>query len=348
MSNVPISTLQTILERVPAFAHLSSEDLSWLASKAKPFHCSVGQQLLVSDRIPEYFYVVVEGKGRVLHSDPSLRRPVTLAYSQPGDLIGWSGLARRFPCEWITAAQPMKLIGFESSVFYELEDRSEKFRHWLDTSNSPAELISVLTPSLRSRPHAEPQEREILRRLVSSMQMISARDLRNIPQDSEYRWYWNSYHADFDLVAGTPVDIDVLKQIPVGYPLRLIRVHAEHWDQEMRPPLEAPPPVSQPNNNDLWANDRYSDLLLEPSGELTTASSTDQPSFNWRGKKIPFVEGVTSLEQTLACLEMLTKYYNVPFRKDIIERVAKESVKSHKPSLHTLGNLSTLWVLLVL
>ena len=41
-------------------------------------------------------------------------------------------------------------------------------------------------------------------------------------------------------------------------------------------------------------------------------------------------------------LEMLTKYYNVPFRKDIIERVAKESVKSHQPSLHTLGNLSTL------
>ena len=69
----------------------------------------------------------------------------------------------------------------------------------------------------------------------------------------------------------------------------------------MRPPLEAPPPVSQPNNNDLWADDRYSDLLLEPSGELTTASSSDQPSFNWRGKKIPFVEGVTSLEQTLAC-----------------------------------------------
>ena len=50
----------------------------------------------------------------------ALRRPVTLAYSQPGDLVGWSGLVRRSPCEWLTAATPLKLIGFSAEDFYEL------------------------------------------------------------------------------------------------------------------------------------------------------------------------------------------------------------------------------------
>ena len=52
-----------------------------------------------------------------------LRRPVTLAYSQPGDLVGWSGLVRRSSCEWLTAATPLKLIGFTAEDFYELGAR---------------------------------------------------------------------------------------------------------------------------------------------------------------------------------------------------------------------------------
>ena len=47
----------------------------------------VGQELLSED-VPECCYAVVEGRGRVLHDDPGLRRPVTLAYSNPGDLVG--------------------------------------------------------------------------------------------------------------------------------------------------------------------------------------------------------------------------------------------------------------------
>ena len=40
--------------------------------------------------MPEFCFCIVEGRGRLLHDDPGLRRPVTLAYSQPGDL--WVGL----------------------------------------------------------------------------------------------------------------------------------------------------------------------------------------------------------------------------------------------------------------
>ena len=41
--------------------------------------------------MPDYCYCIVEGRGRLLHHD-LLRRCVTLAYAQPGDLIGWAGL----------------------------------------------------------------------------------------------------------------------------------------------------------------------------------------------------------------------------------------------------------------
>ena len=87
-----IDTFSELLGRFTPFTGLRKEQLDWLAHQARPFHCSVGQPLLVSDRLPEYFYCVLEGRGRLLHHDPALRRPVTLAYAEPGDLIGWAGL----------------------------------------------------------------------------------------------------------------------------------------------------------------------------------------------------------------------------------------------------------------
>ena len=161
MNEQSTSSFEGLLRRYPAFRELGDDRLSWLAARARPFHCTVGQELLRPDRIPEFCFCIVEGRGRLLHEDPGLRRPVTLAYSQPGDLVGWSGLVRRSPCEWLTAATPLKLIGFTAEDFYELERESEPFGRWLDANNSPSELMDVLAPALRSRPVAEPAEREV-------------------------------------------------------------------------------------------------------------------------------------------------------------------------------------------
>ncbi|MBM5786185.1 MAG: cyclic nucleotide-binding domain-containing protein, partial [Cyanobacteria bacterium K_DeepCast_35m_m1_288] len=178
MTSSPASSLANLLGRFAAFEAIGSDRLAWLAERAQPFHCGVGQELLLPDRLPDYCYAVVEGRGRVLHQDPGLRRPVTLAYAQPGDLVGWAGLARRSPCEWITGVTPLKLIGIPAADFLQLECDSEPFRHWLDRNNSPAELMAALAPALRRRPKAEPPERDVLRRLLPHLQLIPARQER--------------------------------------------------------------------------------------------------------------------------------------------------------------------------
>ena len=172
-ANNPLPRLKGCFVATQRFRELGDDSLSWLASRARPFHCTVGQELLRPDRMPEFCFCIVEGRGRLLHDDPGLRRPVTLAYSHPGDLVGWAGLVRRSPCEWLTAATPLKLIGFKAEDFYELERESEPFSRWLDANNSPSELMSVLAPALRARPVAEPPEREVLRRILARLAGLS-------------------------------------------------------------------------------------------------------------------------------------------------------------------------------
>ena len=95
MKEQPTATFEGLLRRFTPFRELGDDRLSWLAARARPFHCTVGQELLRPDRMPEFCFCIVEGRGRLLHEDPGLRRPVTLAYAQPGDLVGWSGLLRQ-------------------------------------------------------------------------------------------------------------------------------------------------------------------------------------------------------------------------------------------------------------
>ena len=342
MSNV--ATFQGLLARFPAFRALDEERLNWLAEHSRPFVCPVGQELLRPDRMPEFCFCVVEGRGRLLHDDPGLRRPVTLALAQPGDLVGWAGLARRSACEWVSASTTLKLIGFPADQFYELERSSDAFARWLDANNSPAELITTLAPALRRRPQAEPHEREVLRRLLPAMQVVASRELRRLPDDGAV-WLWDSQPEGLAMSIGERVDASLLASIPSGEALRLLRIDAERWEAELNPPLEAPAELQVPGQVDLWANDRYSDLAVpEPQGErnLQAIPSPAQPATRIKGRSIPIVTGVGPEGQAMACLEMLALYYNVPFRRDVIERSAKGQIGGRPVSLEVLGNLSTL------
>ena len=61
----------------------------------------------------------------------------------------------------------------------------------------------------------------------------------------------------------------------------------------------------------------------------------------WQGRRIPVVTGVGPLEQAMACLEMLAKFHNVPFRKDVVQRAAQQTLHGHSCSLQQLGNLAS-------
>ena len=147
-----VSSLQGLLTRFEAFRGVEDHLLAELATVARPCGCPAGHELLRADQLPDQVYAVVEGRGRLLHHDPGVRRPLTLALSHPGDLVGWAGLIRRSPCEWLTASTNLKLIGIPAEAFLRLERESEAFRAWLDRTNTPSELIQVLEPSLRLRP----------------------------------------------------------------------------------------------------------------------------------------------------------------------------------------------------
>jgi len=339
-----VDTLQGLLRKFGPFAQLSDEQIHRLAQQVKPFSCPTGHELLRGDRMPEQVYAIVEGRGRLLHTDPGMRRPVTLALSHPGDLVGWAGLVCRHPCEWLTAATPLKLIGIPAEAFYALEAESAAFRQWLDRNNSPAEIIRCLEPALRARPHAEPDEREVLRRLLPNLQVVPAHNLRELPETARpCVWLWDSLppepHAG-TIQVGELVDRRQLALIPPNLPLRLLRVDAQAWEHELSPPLEAPPELALETAGNPWQSDRYADLAAPtPMGEQLVDSSATPSGLNSKLERLPVRTGVGSVGQAMACLEMLAAFHGLPFRRDVMERITSDKLSSHAASIQSMGEL---------
>ena len=198
--------------------------------------------------------------------------------------------------------------------------------------------MAALAPALRARPLAEPSEREVLRRILPGLQLVPAHQIRKLPDDNAV-WLWNSQPISGEAVPiGEVVDPERLSEIPPGEPLRLVRIERDLWIQALEPDLQAPDGVQLPDDG-VSADDRYADLLPTPQGDL----SITEPSSQVRGRQtIAEVTGTGPLGQTMACLEMLARHYNVPFRRDVIERAAIDNLRGRsQTSLELIGNLST-------
>ena len=99
--------------------------------------------------------------------------------------------------------------------------------------------MDVLAPALRSRPVAEPPEREVLRRVLPGLQLVPAQ-FRELPDDDAV-WLWNSQPISGKPVPiGEPVDPSALPRFLWVSLLRLVRIEREIWTQALEPDLQAP------------------------------------------------------------------------------------------------------------
>ena len=261
-----------------------------------------------------------------------------MALSHPGDLVGWAGLVRRQSCEWVTASTDLKLIGIPANAFYLLERESPVFRDWLDRSSTPSELIQVLKTSLRRRrPHAEPDEREVMRRLLPHMQVCSFRG--NTPTlDPNSRWFWNcNLHEVGQEVIPGQLDPALL---PSDQPVRLLRIDASAFKSAMEPPIDVPEPLDLPANTAPWQDDRYADLVQTNS--VSNDADPLVPSTHLAADlaRLPVVTGVGPVEQTMACLQMLASSFNVPFRRDVMERICRQELRDRPATLGQIAGMT--------
>ena len=306
------------LRELEAFAQLSAEAEARLQSSASLLRYRVGQPLADLSGPPAHVQLVLQGECRLLNEERGKLN--TLARLGPGSLVGAASLLRAEACELVTAATEVVAAAFPDGVLIELYQSESSFRQWCERTLWPAELAALLARLIDRRAVGESTVRDLLGPLMPEARLEPASLEQLDPGRDYFVASANTAAAIGDQLSG-PAEI-ANSSSPLG--VRVISLPK----QELKPTALARSNASQ-----------SSAVALQEAPELPERSSLQltgqDPLSNFQ-----LVRAEGSLEETLACFQMLAKQLKLPFRRDSIEKILRDCLRrGQTPDLQLCGQL---------
>ncbi|MFM7361970.1 MAG: peptidase domain-containing ABC transporter [Cyanobium sp.] len=343
MTSTTPAQLEAALAAEP-LALLSPRGLEQLRQGCRICRFQEGQVLSSSEAIGDRVLLLLEGEARLVAERDG--RPFTLERLGSGAVIGLASMLRTEACEQVSAATPVLAAAIPDALMLELltAEREQAFREGCQRHLWTAELHALL--EIQERAHVggtgfDPAAwRQRLEALRPRCRALSAADLARTPAAGD----------ECVLVASAN-----LPAVPLGSPLRAAA------SAKPRPPLplrlvvvpaEVLAPATPPAGSGAIAGsggtasgEPAAEETAEGAAPLPTSLDLGQPNRS-RGLQLVRARGV--LDETLACFQMLGRLLELPYRRDSVEKILRDTLRrGQAPDLQLCGQIAAMLGLLV-
>ena len=321
------SSIQVSFRKLNCFSELSEVGLGKLKAQSRLLRFRVGQPLTNGSSMPTDALWILQGECRLLGNEKD--RLATLARMGSGACVGLASLLRAAPCESVTASTETIAVAVPDNLIVELYKSEPKFRDWCDNSIWPAELAELLVILQKNSAKGD---RSILNRLALLLQSASIltdeTGRLNAIEKIEQEQTILIASANTDYAIGTKLDPNLPFPEPRGpFSSRIVAIPTQLLDQKG----EQPDNSLSKNRTNVEVGTKAPELLER--GGLDLGQSDPLSTF-----KLIKAEG--EIEETLACLQMLAIQMKLPFRRDSIEKILRDSLKrGQRPNLQLCGQL---------
>jgi ATP-binding cassette subfamily B protein len=311
------------------FAALGSQARERLEASTSVLSFRPGQPLTESGSLPGQVFLILEGECRLLGNQRG--RLMTLARLKAGSLVGLASLLRAAPCEDVSAADAVVVAAIPDRVIVDLYQQESEFSRWCDRTLWPAELAALPDVLLHDGGKGAPQE---LAALLEQADLLPAEilgDHQRLQESGEGRELILA-SANSDTSIGTRLDPSApLPQPRRPFGLRVISLPKAHPEDPNGVGLLEETTVTQALSPALNAQASAPELPLRSGLDL----GQEQPLAGFR-----LIRGEGPLEETLACFQMVSAHLKLPFRRDSIEKVLRDSLRrGQPPNLQLCGQL---------
>ncbi len=321
--------LQKQLSRNKPFSLLPQEKLNdWLLD-AQHIRFKTGELMLRPDELSERIFIVIKGTVRLVVISNTTEGQISLDRRGSGQLLGWVGLLRGKPCEYVLASTDVLVLGLSASGFINLIQTCQEFNDYFQTLVSPQEAYTVALSFAESTPKHESEWRsklleQIAKAKTTSLNAINQNELP--PLEEDWNWHMSTPNVPNN-PTGKIITNDLLPLPPIeGYKLdyRLIALPVIQEKNTENKEL-----ISTISNIDRDINP----VDLEQLGILENDLLDIEDRF-------PIIKGQGLVQEPLAICEMAALYQQVPFRKDNIKKMIEEQIRRGKEiSIEVIGFL---------
>jgi ABC transporter transmembrane region/Peptidase C39 family len=304
----------------------------------------MGQAILVKENLPARIAILYDGQARLLGYPPGAIAPQTLEKLEKGAIIGATSIIRGVPCETAIASTEIVCLTLKVSDFQDLLGKQPEIKAYFYNQLSLIEAYELLGTELNRRGKVVESLKEIA---IASLNYAT---ILNLPAgktelnklDHNLLWLVSSSGTNFP-IASNPKDDGNLSST------NDIRRQKQQADTK----IESDKEVRLIGFNDLTLTFYcsspsplpHSSIIPNPWENIPLApEKPEQPEeTNSKQVKYPYIQGRGPIDATLACFQMLSQYWNMPWKKDVLKRALSNNYqRTGKISIEICGAVAEL------
>ncbi len=324
--------IQELLERIPIFQTLDRSILQEVSDRLRPLRYRLGQLILRREAMPSQVLFLWEGQARLLGQIPKTIAPVTIEILKSGAVIGWASLIRDLPCETVIASIESTFLSLDAADFWQLCDRYPTFKNAFVSQVSPAEVFDLFAIEMDRRAQYPQNFMQLVRNACQNAQVLTLPAGKNAiaPLDLDFVWLVSG-GQNITIPFGTKIEPDrTLFEVAESSSLRLIGLRDDFAAASVVPAVIEELPTSPTAFEIPYAPDLPSVSSHHNRGDR-------QP------QDYPHIYGRGPIDASVACFEMLARYWKMPFNRHVIKRaIANQYGRSQSISLQLCGTIAEL------
>ncbi len=354
-----IDKIEEFLSGLEPFSELPSEGIAEIKSKLQPLRYRIGQVISMREKMSPHVVILYEGRTRLLGYDPRTQMPTTLKLLEPGSMLGWVNQLRGVACETAIASTEVTCLTLNNGKFHQILEKYPQWRALLQEQCYLVEAFDLIGYHLSQQARGDGNLKELAMSAVSSTQVYSlpvgktkVEEGSSPLLEGDKVWLLSGGKVA-DLEVGSRINVTAQDSLEVtgkrparflGFPSHLLEPVNTHVntlapadDVWAEPTVAIEPEVLPPAGEGEEIPYAQVELLEEDSPE----EEEQKDSKAW--KKYPFVRGKTPLDAGVACFQMLSKHFGMPFRKEVIQRILRDQMRrTGTLSLHLCGAVGEL------
>ncbi len=313
MKQISDEKISNALKRNKPFNELSDAGFELLKNNLRTQYCEIGERICRDDEIPSGVYLVLDGEVRLMANSLQGNGLITLEKRGRGQFFGWISLIRGQSCEIIQASTDCHFAIIPSEVFIRLIKLEDKFGHFFYNLSSIHEAWEVGKEVLKGSPRPPKNIDQYLKKFICSTKLYTFKgnNKTNIRAKNVYL----STPGCQDLTVGALINENKVTP-PNGFllPIRAVQF-AEGWLSDSKD-------ISVHESSKAYNKNEKEQLQvgkqdLEDLGIIEHKNLRDDDQY-------PLIKGRGIVKEGAAIIEMISLYYKLPFKRDLVMRALKE------------------------
>ncbi|MDJ0600668.1 MAG: peptidase domain-containing ABC transporter, partial [Crocosphaera sp.] len=320
--------IQDFLRHVEPFEQLSEAAIIELANRCQIWRYRMGQVILMRGKLSSYVTILLEGQGRLLGYDPRTQMPSTLQRLHPGSIVGDVSLIRGVPCETVIASTEAVGLALKQEDFSQLLEEYPRLKEQFEGQCSITELHDLLGTYLAQQAQGDIDIKALAEDLLEDAQVYHLDPGKNpLPPDHQQQlWLISGGGSIENFAVGTRLVSDNGKgsvEVKGSQPARIIilpLLDLEEIQTQSQSPLghESTSISLEKEEEEI----PYADVEV-----VGVAPPPEPPGKRRKRKSYPFIKGKTPLGVGSACFQMLSQYFGMPYRRDVIRRILAQQLQ---------------------